>query len=85
MKNIILILLVFSLAFVFNACANSTPANTSVEATNAKTEVYTCTMHPKVRSDKPGDCPKCGMKLVLLSSIDTTQMSAHPDSLPPKK
>jgi multidrug efflux pump subunit AcrA (membrane-fusion protein) len=28
-----------------------------------KTE-YTCPMHPEVRSDKPGRCPKCGMDLV---------------------
>lgn len=26
--------------------------------------VYTCTMHPEVVSDKPGNCPKCGMALV---------------------
>ncbi len=26
--------------------------------------VYTCPMHPEVRSDKPGSCPKCGMFLV---------------------
>jgi hypothetical protein len=26
--------------------------------------IYTCPMHPEVRSDKPGNCPKCGMKLV---------------------
>lgn len=25
---------------------------------------YTCSMHPEVVQDKPGDCPKCGMKLV---------------------
>jgi hypothetical protein len=24
---------------------------------------YTCSMHPEVVQDKPGDCPKCGMKL----------------------
>lgn len=26
---------------------------------------YTCPMHPEVVSDKPGQCPKCGMNLVL--------------------
>lgn len=25
---------------------------------------YTCPMHPEVKSDKPGKCPKCGMALV---------------------
>jgi len=29
------------------------------------TETYTCPMHPKVVSDKPGTCPVCGMELVL--------------------
>ncbi|MBN8830011.1 MAG: copper-translocating P-type ATPase [Sphingomonadales bacterium] len=26
--------------------------------------VYTCPMHPEVRQEGPGDCPKCGMHLV---------------------
>ncbi|HEY1490579.1 MAG TPA: efflux RND transporter periplasmic adaptor subunit, partial [Verrucomicrobiae bacterium] len=27
-------------------------------------QLYTCPMHPDVISDKPGQCPKCGMNLV---------------------
>src|SRR3990167_2840823 len=27
-------------------------------------QTYTCPMHAEVQSDKPGACPKCGMKLV---------------------
>ncbi|MBC7553163.1 MAG: multicopper oxidase domain-containing protein [Taibaiella sp.] len=31
----------------------------------AKQEViYTCVMHPEIQKSKPGNCPKCGMKLV---------------------
>ena len=26
--------------------------------------IYTCPMHPEVRQEGPGDCPKCGMHLV---------------------
>src|SRR5207247_9115785 len=26
---------------------------------------YTCPMHPEIIMDHPGNCPKCGMKLVL--------------------
>ncbi len=26
--------------------------------------IYTCVMHPEIHSTKPGNCPKCGMKLV---------------------
>ena len=25
---------------------------------------YTCSMHPEVKTDKPGKCPKCGMELI---------------------
>jgi rubrerythrin len=30
--------------------------------------IYTCVMHPEVKSEKPGKCPKCGMKLVPKSA-----------------
>ena len=29
-----------------------------------KNEVYTCSMHPQIIRDKPGNCPICGMTLV---------------------
>ncbi len=29
-----------------------------------KAATYTCPMHPEIHADKPGNCPKCGMKLV---------------------
>jgi Cu+-exporting ATPase len=32
-------------------------------AQSPKAGGYTCPMHPDIRRDKPGDCPKCGMSL----------------------
>lgn len=29
---------------------------------------YTCPMHPSYRSDRPGDCPLCGMRLVPVTA-----------------
>jgi Cu(I)/Ag(I) efflux system membrane fusion protein len=41
----------------------SQPPAAPAAAAKAKT-VYSCLMHPQVRSDKPGSCPVCGMELV---------------------
>lgn len=32
---------------------------------------YTCPMHPEVRQDEPGDCPKCGMHLVPDDGVES--------------
>src|SRR5437667_12086341 len=36
------------------------------EQEQEKKQKYTCSMHPEVVMDHPGNCPKCGMKLVPL-------------------
>jgi len=44
------------------------PASQDYGAENKqeKKQKYTCPMHPEVVTDHPGNCPKCGMKLVPL-------------------
>jgi len=48
---------------------------------SAKQQTYTCTMHPEIKSDKPGICPKCGMALVPAKKMKTTLYTCtmHPE------
>ncbi len=39
---------------------------------------YYCPMHPDYHSDKPGDCPICGMRLVLAEKKDAEPAAARP-------
>lgn len=40
-------------------------APTSMPAGSEKADVvYTCPMHPEIKQNSPGKCPKCGMNLV---------------------
>lgn len=43
--------------------------NKTAEGTAGTT--YTCSMHPQVRSDKPGKCPICGMDLISVAQNNT--------------
>jgi CopA family copper-resistance protein len=54
---------------------------------SAQTKViYTCPMHPEIRQDKPGNCPKCGMtlikKTVKVSTPKTTAPKADEKTKP---
>ena len=48
------------------------PVPPAVEA--APGTIYTCPMHPEIRQDHPGNCPKCGMTLEpLLPELDDAE------------
>ncbi len=72
MKESALLLVVLAgLGFAFAAGSwiggrrSSTVTGTSAQQ---KAVIYTCPMHPAYRSDRPGDCPMCGMRLVPVSA-----------------
>jgi hypothetical protein len=50
---------------------------TSQPATTQRAALYTCVMHPEVVSNRPGKCPKCGMKLVVKKDANTPDHGGH--------
>jgi len=42
---------------------------------------WTCSMHPQIKQDKPGDCPICGMDLIPLSSMQTEGDNVNPNEI----
>ena len=68
----LVVLLIFGAGatLLFTGCGRSDSKHTA-----GKIAKYHCPMHPAVVSDKPGDCPICGMKLVPMD-----EAQAVPDS-----
>ncbi|MGB3467117.1 MAG: efflux RND transporter periplasmic adaptor subunit [Cyclobacteriaceae bacterium] len=61
--------------------------NSSTEEHNHETEVagettWTCSMHPQIRSNEPGDCPICGMDLIPVDQ-DEHEVNAMAVSMSP--
>ena len=61
-----LVSMVFCLLIISLSACNEHRKNvpTEKQTTANKQQLYTCSMHPEIIRDKPGDCPICGMKLV---------------------
>ncbi|MFH2065081.1 MAG: efflux RND transporter periplasmic adaptor subunit [Pseudomonadota bacterium] len=51
-----------------------------------KTEktIWTCSMHPQIRQNDPGNCPICGMDLIPLESRDDDQSDPMAISMSPR-
>ncbi len=53
-----------------NCCNNHTLQKKSSPFPIASQAIYTCPMHPEIRQEGPGSCPKCGMDLEPLIAND---------------
>lgn len=92
-KNLIkIIILYFSISFLaslttfINGCGKNEQIPKTPDANKKdiiiKQVVYTCPMHPEVKSTNKDDkCPKCGMNLVEMKdgSMNDSQMKMHSD------
>ncbi|OHD54006.1 MAG: hypothetical protein A2096_11260 [Spirochaetes bacterium GWF1_41_5] len=68
-KLVVLMLCLSALNLLLISCTGKKTENhAGHEQKSVKTEsgieYFTCSMHPSVKSDKPGKCPICGMELI---------------------
>ena len=84
MKKVFVMLSIAAFILAVSCNRGSSDAQKQSTMQESKTQVYyTCTMHPEVRSDQPGKCPKCGMELVKkeVAVSDSTDLQVHSDSM----
>ncbi|MEJ7680316.1 MAG: heavy metal-binding domain-containing protein [Segetibacter sp.] len=68
MKKTIIALAILLAANTSTFAQDSTHKSSSHQHKMTTSKKYTCTMHPEVVMNKPGKCPKCGMKLVAMKT-----------------
>jgi len=56
---------------------SSTKIDSTNEVVAQAKDIYTCPMHPSVKSDHPGACPVCGMNLVKQSEESELSVQEH--------
>ena len=72
LKLAVILLIVFIIGFLLNSGGNTKEKNIKID--DHKTEIvneWTCSMHPKIRSKKKGDCPLCGMDLIIVEQSNS--------------
>ena len=59
------LIIIASLLLVFASCKSKKTTKVN------KDEYYTCSMHPQIMEDKPGNCPICHMELIVVKRTNT--------------
>lgn len=69
--SFIFVMILFSSFLLFSGCRSK-----QTDKQSKANVYYTCSMHPQIHKDKPGNCPICGMKLIKITP------SRHTDKMP---
>lgn len=80
MKQLFLVALFsgfYSLSFAQNMPGMDMQKKKKQAAAQTQKATYTCPMHPEIHSNKPGNCPKCGMTLVKEKSTPENQKATQ--------
>ncbi|QTY27664.1 efflux RND transporter periplasmic adaptor subunit [Flavobacterium sp. CS20] len=63
--------------------SNSNKEDNHTSVKNSQNQTWTCSMHPQIRQNEPGNCPICGMKLIPVGSEDITELDPMAISMSP--
>jgi len=87
MKKItILVFLFITYSIVFSQEMKGMDMNKKETRQQVLPVTYTCPMHPEIHATKPGNCPKCGMKLIKEEPKQVTKpKSVKADMQKPKE
>jgi len=61
----------------------SSPSTTQQLNNSTNQQIWTCSMHPQIRQNEPGDCPICGMDLIPLESEQDSEIDPMAVSMSP--
>jgi Cu(I)/Ag(I) efflux system membrane fusion protein len=67
----------------FHSSSEAIVTTQEVEGHNHETEnqIWTCSMHPQIKQDKPGLCPICGMDLIPLTTAASSGDDINPNEI----
>ena len=81
---VVAVLAGLGLGYLLFHTKDATTQNEDYETKAFGETIWTCSMHPQIRQNEPGDCPICGMDLIPLSengSSDPLVLEMTPEAI----